>query len=110
MAEKERTMQILAILNSAEGKSPEDFHPYQREEEQTVWRHWKAGLIRQMWFRTDRIGAVFVLEAESVEAARAVLPDFPMVRDGLLVPELLPLRNFDGLEALFAAPSPTTAA
>lgn len=97
-------MQILAILNGAEGKAPETFLLYQHEEEQVVWRHWKNGLIRQMWFRTDRIGAVFIMEAESVEAVRAILPEFPMVRDGLLVPELLPLKNFDGLEALFSTP------
>lgn len=102
-------MQVLAMLNGAEGKAPEDFLPYQREEEQAVWRHWKAGSIRQMWFRTDRIGAVFILETDGMEAARAILREFPMVRDGLLAPELVPLRNFDGLEALFAAPQPAAA-
>lgn len=98
-------MQILAIMTGAEGRTKEEFLPYQIGEERTVWRHWKDGLLRQMWFRTDRLGAVFILEAESVEAVERILPEFPMIRDGLLVAELVPLRNFDGLEALFAEQS-----
>ncbi|MET3650283.1 superoxide dismutase [Phyllobacterium ifriqiyense] len=97
-------MQILAIMTGADGRTEPDFLPYQMEEERTVWRHWKGGLLRQMWFRTDRLGAIFILEAESLEAVERILPEFPMIRDGLLVADLIPLRNFDGLEALFADP------
>ncbi len=102
-------MQVLALLNATPGVQPEAFLSYQHEEEQTVWRHWRAGLIRQMWFRTDRLGAVFILETESLETAHAILREFPMVHDELLQPELVPLRNFDGLEALFAPQSATAA-
>lgn len=94
-------MQILAIMTGADNRTEADFLSYQMEEERTVWRHWKAGLLRQMWFRTDRLGAIFLLEAENLEAVERILPEFPMIRDRLLVADLIPLRNFDGIEALF---------
>ena len=47
-------------------------------------------------------GAVLMLEADNLEAAEEIVAQFPMAKDNILNFDILPLKPYTGLEALFA--------
>lgn len=95
-------MKILVTLQPAEGVKPEDLRAHVVEENQAVWELYKADIIREMYFRGDGRGAIFVLESASIDASKEALSPLPMVRDGLLIAEFIPLNPFTQLEYAFA--------
>jgi 23S rRNA C2498 (ribose-2'-O)-methylase RlmM len=62
----------------------------------------QAGLIRELYFRSDRNESVLVLECCSIEEAERTLRELPFVREGLIDFELVPLKAYPGFERLFA--------
>jgi muconolactone delta-isomerase len=63
------------------------------------------GVIRQIWHRADMPGACILLEADSIEQARARLHTLPMVRAGMLEVSIVPLVPYAGF-----CPTPVTSA
>jgi muconolactone delta-isomerase len=63
------------------------------------------GFIRQIWHRGDVGGACILLEADSLEQARARLHTLPMVRTGMLEVSIVPLQPYAGF-----CPAPVAAA
>jgi muconolactone delta-isomerase len=58
-----------------------------------------AGFIRQIWHRGDLPGACMVLEADSLEEARARLYTLPLIRAGMLDVSIVPLVPYAGFVA-----------
>ena len=58
-------------------------------------------MIRELYFRVDRPEAVLVLESDSLEDARAALATLPLVSQGLIDFDLIPLRPYPGFARLF---------
>ena len=50
-------------------------------------------------------GTVMMLEADSLETVREKMAQLPMVENNVLDLEILPLKAYTGLEALFAEKS-----
>jgi len=76
-----------------------DFHRRLEAEAGLVRELLQAGIIRQIWHRGDAPGECLLIEANSEEAARAVLETSPLVRTGLFeIDKVVPLRSYDGLE------------
>jgi hypothetical protein len=65
------------------------------------------GFIRQIWHRGDFPGACILLEADSLEQARARLHTLPMVRTGMLEVSIVPLVPYAGFSP---APDPSDTA
>lgn len=99
-------MKILALENELPGATPEKFQVLARAEAACAWSLHQAGFIRELYFRADRHTAVLVLEGESLEAARQELAALPLVSEGLITFELLPLVAYPGFERLFAHTGP----
>ncbi len=95
-------MKVLVTLQPTEGIKPEDLRAHVVEENQVVWELYKVGIIREMYFRGDGRGAIFVLESASIDAAKEALSPLPMLRDGLLIAEFIGLNPFTQLEYAFA--------
>ena len=55
-----------------------------------------AGFIRQIWHRGDLPGACMVLEADSLDEARARLYTLPLIRAGMLDVSIVPLEPYAG--------------
>ena len=94
-------MKVLVTLQPTEGVKPEDLRAHVVEENQVVWELYKADIIREMYFRGDGRGAIFVLESASIDAAKEAFSQLPMVRDEMLVAEFIPLNPFTQLEYAF---------
>ena len=58
-----------------------------------------AGFIRQIWHRDDVPGACMVLEADSLDEARARLHTLPLIRAGMLDVSIVPLVPYAGFNA-----------
>ncbi len=96
-------MKILALETEIPGVPEEPFGPHLAEEAARAWELHQGGVIRELYFRGDADAAVLVLECASVEEARRALATLPLVREGLIGFDLIPLRAYPGFARLFAA-------
>ena len=94
-------MRILALEKDLPGVTEEAFKPYLAEEAARVWELYQAGVFRELYFRQDEPCAVLVLECDDVEAAHEALESLPLVREGLIAFDVIPLKPYPGFSRLF---------
>ena len=95
-------VQVLALERSVPGVIDDAFTPsLLRAEAEYLWEMHQTGLVRQVFFRTDRHEAVLLLEVAGPEAATEALGELPLVRSGLIEFEIVPLRAYPGFARLF---------
>ena len=94
-------MKILALEKERPGASSDDYAPHLQAEARAVWDLLQAGILREIHFRDDRAQAVIILEADSMQQARAALAQLPLVKAGLIEFEVVGLRPYPGLDRLF---------
>lgn len=95
-------MKILAIEEEVPGVTEEEFRPHLKAEAAKVWELYQAGVFRELYFRRDWPGAVLVLECADVEEAKGALDTLPLVKEGLITFEIIPLGPYPGFSRLFA--------
>lgn len=95
-------MQFLVIAKIAKNTPPEKVLPYVKPEAEKVWEYYSNEVVRSVYYIADMSGAVLLIEAESLENAQAIVAEFPMARQNVLNFEIIPLKPYTGLEALFA--------
>ncbi|HEY4274729.1 MAG TPA: hypothetical protein VGM68_04540 [Rhizomicrobium sp.] len=83
-------MKILAIASPTPALNPDTLAPHMPKEVPATLQHYLDGAIEQFWFR-DKKGPVFLMNAETVEQAQAVLDTLPLVAAKLMTYELLPV-------------------
>ena len=94
-------MKILALEKEISNITPEQFAPHLKAEAARVWGLYKRGQLREIYFRGDRSEAVLILECANVEEAESLLATLPLVKEGLIKFELIPLVPYPGFERLF---------
>jgi hypothetical protein len=94
-------VKVLALEHERAGTTSADFAPHLEAEARAVWQMMQSGTIREIYFREERDQAVIVLEAADTAAARLLLAELPLVRDGLIEFEVIGLRAYPGLGRLF---------
>ena len=94
-------MRIIAIEVEKPGLNKRDFVPHLRDEAKEGWKLYKEGFIREMYFRDDKPEAVLILEAENLVEAKEKLSTLPLVKNGFITFELIPLRPYHGFERHF---------
>ena len=95
-------MKILALEKEVPGLPDDAFELHLRDEAARAWELHQAGVVRELYFRDDRPEAVLVLECDSLDAAEEALGTLPLVQNGLIRFELIPLRPYPGFARLFA--------
>jgi hypothetical protein len=98
---EENNVRILAIEKEIPSVPAEAFQPLLRAEALRVWQLYQEGVFRELYFRQDVSSAVIVLECDSVEEAEATLNTLPLVKEGLIAFEILPLVPYPGFSRLF---------
>lgn len=94
-------MKILAIERETPGKTSADFRPYLKEEAARVWELRQQDVIREIYFRQDRSEAVLILECADENQARSVLDTLPLVQEGLIDFDIIPLIPYSGFSRLY---------
>jgi len=95
-------MRILALEGEMPGIADEAFEPHLKAEALRVWELYQAGVLREMYFRGDQPTAVLLLECADVREANDVLDTLPLVREGLITFDVIPLKPYPGFARLFA--------
>ena len=95
-------MKMLCLDVPQPGATLEKYGPYLEAEVRHGWALYKSGFTRDIYFRQDRPGVAIVAEADSVDAARATLMEFPLAKAGLIDWDVIPLGPMLNWELLFA--------
>ena len=98
-------MKLLCLDIPQPNATMEQYQPYITAEVQHGWNLYKNGIVRDIYFRQDRPGVAIIAEAESIEAARAALMEFPLAKAGFINWDIIPLGPFLNWEILFAPTS-----
>ncbi|MBL1134117.1 MAG: superoxide dismutase [Chloroflexi bacterium] len=94
-------MKILALEKETPGLTPDQFKPFLKAEAARAWELQQAGIIRELYFRPDEHTAVLILECATLDEAQASLDTLPLVREGLITFDLIPLAPYSGFARLF---------
>jgi hypothetical protein len=94
-------MKLLAMERAVPGVTAVELKPLLEAEAARVWELYRAGIIREMYFRADRREAVLVLECGSEAEARDALDTLPLVREKLIAFDAVQLVPYDGFARLF---------
>ena len=91
-------MQFLSVVRRrTESFAEEEFAPLLEPEAEAIRRLYAQGIVRNIWSREDRLGAVTLIEAESLDRAREIVAGFPLMQRGMLELEaLIPLKGYRG--------------
>jgi len=95
-------MKILAMEKEMPNVIAEKFTPHLKKAEAArVWELYQAGVFRELYFRQDRSDAVLVLECADLAEANQVLDTLPLVKEGLIAFDMIPLIPYPGFSRLF---------
>jgi hypothetical protein len=94
-------MKKLAMEKDLQGVTEEDFKPHLKKEAARVLVLYQAGVLRELYFRADQPNAVLVLECGSIKEAGEVLSTLPLVKEGLIAFDIIPLVPYPGFSRLF---------
>ncbi|MBD2460268.1 hypothetical protein H6G89_04350 [Oscillatoria sp. FACHB-1407] len=97
-------MQFLVLGRITKGVSVEQVMPHVKAEAEAVWQNYAADIVRSIHYIADMSGAVILCEADDLETMQAAVAQLPMAKANVLQFEILPLKPYTGLEALFAKP------
>jgi muconolactone delta-isomerase len=95
-------MKILALEKAVPHVTEDRFAPHLVAEAERAWDLHQQGVIRELYFRADEDAAVLVLECRDEGEAKELLATLPLVREGLIAFELIPLRAYPGFARLFS--------
>ncbi|TCS05388.1 hypothetical protein [Rhizobium sp. BK418] len=84
-------MKVMAIATANAPLTQEQLKEYLPREVPATLKHYLSGEVEQFWFR-ENAGPIFLMNAESVEAARASLATLPLVAAGLMSYDLMPVQ------------------
>ncbi len=94
---------IIAFDVPREGVTLKDLQPHLKAEAQHAWGLYTAGVFRELYMRTDRPGAVIMLECEGVDEAKKIMAELPLVKADLIEFQYIPVGAFTPWAGLFAA-------
>lgn len=91
-------MQFMVTVSldptKAKGAPPKELS---EAEFEAVRGLYMSGLLRQIWLRADRGGAIILAETDTTEAVAEAFATLPMVREGVLkTPEVVKLAPYFG--------------
>lgn len=93
-------MKIIAIEKDF-GTESIDNQIILKDEAAHVWRLYKEGIIREIYFTGKNNRAVLMLECKDENEAELYLNELPLVREKLIQFDIHSLKNYDGFERLF---------
>jgi hypothetical protein len=95
-------MKVLCISKWAKAPSPEERDAILPKEVPATLQLYLDGVIDQMWFKLDTPGVVFLVNAESVDAAKIHVHGLPMGQAGLMDFDFFPVGPLAPLRTLIA--------
>jgi len=98
-----KTTEVLVIETAKKGVSPQQIMELVPSEIRATVKLYFEGKIRQWYSRGDGKGVVFLVDAKTVDEARAVIEKLPLAKEQLLDHEYIPVGPLMPLRALMGA-------
>lgn len=92
-------MKILAIEKELDGVDWKDETNTLEAEARQVYKLQQTGFIREIYFDNYH-NAIVILECETIENAAELLNSLPLVKNGLIEFEIIPLNSYTGFERI----------
>src|SRR5579872_5169538 len=70
--------------------SPETRDAILSKEVPATLQHYLDGKVEQFWFRKDRLGVIFLIEAPSEDDAKAIVAELPLTAGGFMTYDFIP--------------------
>jgi hypothetical protein len=83
-------VKVFAIASATSALTPDKLQQHLPNEVPATLKLYLDGKVEQFWFR-ENAGPIFLMETESIEQAKATLDALPLVADGLMSYELIPV-------------------
>jgi hypothetical protein len=83
-------MKVFAIGAITTPPSPQQQADVMPKEVPATLQLYLDGKIEQYWFRQDKLGVIFLMDAPSVEEARTTVGTLPLVEGGFMSFEFIP--------------------
>jgi len=96
-------MKILAVGNIAKPLTPDQRQQIMPSEVPATLKLYLDGKIEQFWFRQDKPGVIFLMNAESLDQAKATVDALPLTTGGYVTYELMQVGPLAPLGLLIQA-------
>ncbi len=95
-----KTTEVLVIQTPKQGVTAQQIMAIIPEEIEATVKLYLEGKIRQWYSRGDGKGVVFLVDAKSVDEARALMDTLPLAKEHLMDHEYIPVGPLMPLRAL----------
>ncbi len=97
-------MKVFALGSFAKPITDEQSKLIMPKEVPDTLKLYLDGKIDQFWFREDKPGVVFLINAASVEGAKSIVEALPLAANGYLAYEYIPVGPLKPLGLLIQPP------
>src|SRR5207302_4860373 len=101
-----KTTEVLVIQTAKQGVNPQQIMAVMPAEIRATVKLYFDGKIRQWYSRGDGKGVVFLVDAKTVDEARALMETLPLAKEQLLDDQYIPVGPLMPLKALMGAAAP----
>ena len=84
-------MKVIAFGNIVKPVTPEQRAEIMPNEVPATLKLYLDGKIEQFFYRQDKPGVIFLMNADSVEQAKATVETLPLVKEGYAQYDLIPV-------------------
>lgn len=84
-------MKVFAIGAITNPPSPEQQAQVMPKEVPATLQLYLDSKIEQFWFRQDKLGVVFYMQADSIDDAKAAVATLPLVEGGFMTFDFIPV-------------------
>ena len=95
-----KTTEVLVIQTARQGINPQQIMAIMPSEIRATVKLYFDGKIRQWYSRGDGKGVIFLIDANTVDEARAVMETLPLAKERLMDHEYVPVGPLMPLKAL----------
>ena len=100
-----KTTEVMVIMTARQGVTREQIMNIIPQEIRATVKLYLDGKIRQWYSRADGRGAIFLVDAKSVDEAHALMEALPLSKANLMDHEYIPVGPLVPLGALLAGPA-----
>jgi hypothetical protein len=101
-----KTTEVMVILTAKQGVTRQQIMNVMPAEIRATVKVYLDGKIRQWYSRGDGKGVIFVIDAKTVDEARAVIDALPLSKENLMDHEYIPVGPLMPLAALIGGEPP----
>ena len=92
-------MKIVVVATRSDKFTDEEFAPLLPAEAKAALQLVADDVVREIYSRHDGRGAILVLEADSEDAANAILAELPLAKAGMLDFDVYPVKAYRAIAA-----------